>query len=271
VGSNVRKSLVAFIAALTFIPFGGAFAAPPLPQPPPTPPFTWTGFYLGVVSGHGSSHADSTRLVANGSFLAGTSSAVDRTGFLGGGEAGLNWQFNRWLVAGIEGDWQGSAISGTATEQSNVVAGRFTEESRDVDWVATAAGRLGVAWNQWLLFGKGGGAWRRINESALNTTFTPPGNTLHTNETVFPETQTGYVIGGGLEWAPSDMVSAKIEYDWYNFGTSLSPGGVCLAGAGCGGPGALVAGGDSQSKDTMWEIKAGLNIHFNGLTASVGH
>jgi outer membrane immunogenic protein len=268
----MRKTLVS-LAILAAMPVAAASAADMPLKAPPAPVaatvFSWTGIYFGAETGWGDARGETTRLVGNGNFLAGTTDSTDRNGGLFGFDVGANYQFN-WLVVGVEGDFQWSLIQGTATEFANtpaaLAAGHRTAESRDTDWIDTVTGRLGVAWDRWMIYGKGGGAWRGINkDGASNTTFNGVGVVVD-NSTVNSSTESGYVIGAGVEWAPSDMVSVKLEGDWYNFGSNLSTGGTCLSG-GCGGPGAIVAAGDTTTKSTIWEIKGGVNFHYNWLAA----
>ena len=233
----------------------------PAAQQPAPPPFSWTGFYIGAEFGWGESRTESIRNVGNTTFPVGFTQTIEHNGVLAGGEVGANYQINQFVI-GVEGDWQGAGISGTNNVASPLVAGRFTEEAREVNWVATVTGRAGVAWDRWLLYAKGGAAWRRVNQSASNTTISGAGVTL-ASESVFADTQSGYVVGGGLEWAFSEQVSVKVEGDWYNFGSAGSTGGICNFG-GCGGAGAIVAAGEvTDTTREMWEIKGGVNIHFN--------
>jgi outer membrane immunogenic protein len=268
------RQVITALAALAAFPVAAASAADmPLKASPPVAAtvFSWTGIYIGAEAGYGGTRSDSTRLVANSQFLAGTTDSVDRYGSLLGFVVGANYQFN-WLVLGVEGDWQYSLISGTATQFGNTPAalatGNRTAESRETNSIATVAGRLGVAWDRWMIFGKGGAAWRRIDQSAGNDTFTAA-NALVSSSSTAPANEHGYVVGGGLEWAPSDIVSVKLEGDWYNFGNNLSAGGTCIVGA-CGGPGAPTASGQSTTKSTAWEIKGGVNMRLNWL-AGLGH
>jgi outer membrane immunogenic protein len=83
------------------------------------PPFTWTGFYIGVNAGgiwpSGGRNAsifdpDSS---FDGGFL--TSSfpgglGSQSAGFLGGGQAGYNWQTGAFVL-GVETDFDGSTVS----------------------------------------------------------------------------------------------------------------------------------------------------------------
>ena len=258
----MRNYLVSLIA-IAAMPVATASAADmPLKAPPPPPSviFSWTGFYLGTEFGWGQTHTDAVRNIGNATFPAGFSDTSQDTGFLGGFDAGANYQINRFVL-GIEGDWQAAAISGTHTINSPLIAGRFSVQNRETDWVSTVTGRVGWTWDRWMLYGKGGAAWRRINDTASTQTFSGAGALL-SSQTNNPSTEFGYVVGGGAEWAASERVSVKVEYDWYNFGSQQSSGGVCISG-GCGGAGAIIPVGESTNQPTMWEIKGGVNIHFN--------
>jgi outer membrane immunogenic protein len=270
-GEIFMRTAILSAAILAAIPIASASAADmPVKAPPAAPPavFSWTGFYVGGEFGGGESRTDSIRNVGNASFPAGFTETIDESGFLGGVDIGANYQINQFVL-GVEGDWQGSTLSSNDSVASPLVPGRFTVENREVDWVSTVTGRVGWAWDRWLLYAKGGGAWRHVNDSASNETFSGAG-VLLTNQTVNSETESGYVVGGGVEWAFSQLVSLKAEYDWYDFGSGPSTGGVCLAGAGCGGAGAIVAPGESTNTSRqMWEVKGGINIHWNFLSGAI--
>ncbi len=140
----------------------------------PAPVFNWTGFYFGGHVGYGWGDAD---LAATGN--------VD--GFLGGLQAGYNWQFSRNIVFGIEAD-----ISGTDMNNDNAAAAH-------IDYLGTLRARLGYAWDRSMLYGTGGLAWNRSSNLG------------------FHDTDTGYALGLGFEWAFAPSWSAKVEYMYYNF------------------------------------------------------
>ena len=81
------------------------------------------------------------------------------SGFIGGGQAGFNYQINQWVL-GVEGDFAGTTIkdsvSATIVGPGAVITGNA--EAR-LDWVSTLAPRVGYAFNNWLVYGKVGGAW----------------------------------------------------------------------------------------------------------------
>ena len=67
------------------------------------PAFSWTGFYVGGNFGWSWTQiSDTVTIGGKAGPLAGTAN-----GFLGGGQAGFNWQVFQPLVLGIEGDFQG--------------------------------------------------------------------------------------------------------------------------------------------------------------------
>jgi outer membrane immunogenic protein len=186
---------------------------------------------------------------------------TDDQGYLVGVEGGINYQINSFVL-GIEGDIQAASIKGDVTIFSPLVPGASTIVHRDTEWVDTIAGRLGLAWDRWMLFGKGGAAWRGANANGTNTSFNAAG--VKVVQTTLPgKTQFGYVVGGGVEWAPPmlDRLSLKVEYDWYNFGSVSSTSETCVFGA-CGGFGAVVPPGQTTAKPTMWEIKGAINLRI---------
>jgi outer membrane immunogenic protein len=262
----VKKLGLSVLVAATF-GCGSAMAADmPLKAPPQVAAtvFSWTGFYIGVEGGYGHTDTSSVRNVANSQFPVGFTESATQTGALVGVEGGFNYQW-QWLVLGVEGDWQGSAMKGSTTTASVLngpiggIPGAFVTSTRETDWISTVTGRLGLAWDRWLVYGKGGAAWRRINESANNITFSAAGAVLAVSQ-VLPSTETGYVVGGGVEWAPADAVSLKVEYDWYNFGSQSGSGTLRTC---CGAPVGTFTGPETTNSPTAWEIKGAINFHWN--------
>jgi outer membrane immunogenic protein len=134
--------------------------------------------------------------------------STEPDGAFGGGQLGYNWQRDRFLF-GVEGDLQASDINA-----SKDVA--FGNAATDIDWFSTVRGRVGIAAGPWLLYGTGGVAFADIsNRVDIGL------DTLRNSET-----QVGYEVGGGLEWAFARNWSARAEYLYLGFGdTTLSGGG----------------------------------------------
>lgn len=160
------------------------------PPPAVAAVYNWTGFYIGGHVGGAFSSEEATGLPV------GFTGKTDPSGFIGGAQVGFNWQAGNW-VFGVEGDWSWSGADGSTT----VGAVPF---SSDQKWYATATGRLGYAWDRWLWYAKGGAAW-------MDADYTTPGFTVG-------DTRTGWTIGGGVEVALAPQWSAKLEYNYLDFG-----------------------------------------------------
>src|SRR5262249_52648553 len=127
----------------------------------PSPPFTWTGFYVGGNLGGAWANGTLTDTFSGVSFGTGHS------GFIGGGQLGYNYQIGR-LVLGAAGDFDWTSLN----ETSHSVVTRFgtLEASADTLWVTTLAARVGVAADKWLLYVKGGGGWVHNTASIADLT-----------------------------------------------------------------------------------------------------
>jgi outer membrane immunogenic protein len=129
-----------------------------------------------------------------------------------------------WLV-GIEGDWSWTHLNGATTApQTNsggVQAGQFNSWSRDVNWLASVRGRLGIVPSPTtLLYVTGGAAWGGTNYSAQDIFLLGCPNC---GVTSFSQTRSGYVIGAGGEWAPwSNNWLLRAEYLYYQLNGTTS-------------------------------------------------
>lgn len=163
----------------------------------PAPMYNWTGFYIGAHIG-GAWNADN-------SFGAAGFNSDDRGHFMGGGQIGADYQFApNWLI-GIEANI--SALSGDANAWTN---GAFIA-TRGNDYLGSVTGRLGYVFGPAVVYAKGG----------LGFTDTTYGLTTAAGVAV-PFTNasnkdTGYTVGGGLEYMFAPNWSAKAEYQYFNF------------------------------------------------------
>jgi outer membrane immunogenic protein len=159
--------------------------------------YNWTGFYLGANAGYG--------WVNDG----------DADGFVGGGQIGYNWQSpGSPFVFGLEADIQGADMD------SSAAVGAVTATAR-VNAFGTVRGRLGYAWDRFMLYGTGGWAYTRTSLD-----LTGPGGSISDSDW-----SSGYTLGGGLEWAAWDRWSVKLEYLYVSTqDVSLTLGGVTVTG-----------------------------------------
>jgi outer membrane immunogenic protein len=145
-----------------------------------------------------------------------------RIAFAGGVQAGYDWQFAPAWVAGIEGDWSWANARGTITQPwalypgGATVAGSFTSMSSTLDWVSSIRVRLGyLVMPTLLVYGTAGGAWGKIDYAASSfAPATPPPQ--YAASTAFSNTQGGWVVGGGLEWAMTTNWLLRGEYLFYS-------------------------------------------------------
>ena len=201
---------------------GAALAAdlPPRPAPAPyipavVPVYNWTGFYIG-----GNAGAAWTQINVNDS-LGDSWSNSQQAVFAGGGQVGANYQFN-WLVVGVEADFEWLANNHNSSSAVDI-GGDALQFSANNRWIATVAGRVGVAADNWLFYAKGGGGWVGVNNPTLTDVTT--GNSISVSNS---NSNSGWLAGGCIEWAFAPNWTARLEYDFLglNNRTLTVPGGI---------------------------------------------
>jgi outer membrane immunogenic protein len=223
----MRKVLGLVGATLLFA--GPALAADlPVKAPRAAPiaaPSSWTGCYIGATAGGVWGKSDVSWApnppgfpVSGPAIAAQTPASISSSGFTGGGEIGCNYQFNPWLVVGVEGDWQYTGLSasnsGAVFVPANGSLNPFTQ-SFSSHSLGTIRGRVGIANGQWLFFGTGGFA---IADASFSDSIFFPGSGT-TNAASSSGTITGWVAGGGVEWFFMPQWSLKAEYLHVDLGT----------------------------------------------------
>ena len=184
--------------------------------------FDWTGPYAGVHLGYGwgdaATHVDPLPHNFVSPDQAPSTLNPGPAGIVGGVQAGYNYQLGR-LVAGIEADFSGSAMSGSARvspilfTDGSTVPGVVTAHEQ-TNWFGTLRPRLGYTVIPTLLiFGTGGLAYGKVSYSA-NTDFG-----TETFPASFSKTEVGWAAGGGVEYAISKHWTVKAEYLYMNLGS----------------------------------------------------
>ncbi len=264
----MRAKTIALVAAATLGAAGAVHAADlparvaPAPYVAPLPVFTWTGAYFGINGG--AAFSNETRFGVVGNLPAdngvtngnrpGTFKNSD-DGFTAGGQIGYNYQLQGFggfggpgsgIVIGFEADaaYIDSAKTGTFIGNSGSLASSATNSFRSgIDFLGTARGRLGFAFNQFLIYGTGGFAY---GDTFSRTAFYTAGNP---NQLRFfgskGDFQTGYTYGGGIEYAlptgsflnffKSSAVTLKLEYLRYDLGNSNYAAAYVLPNPAAGG------------------------------------
>jgi opacity protein-like surface antigen len=204
-------------------PAGGLFKAPPRVAPA----YDWTGLYIGGFAG-------STWGVTHWNFPGVGSANPAIAGALGGATLGYNKQIDRWVL-GVEGDVGGTNANGGTSCVDGINNIGFLPAANcnnDVRVLATATARVGYTWlDRVLVFAKAGGAWTSNSLSAScngDATFiaSPPANgCLSTNTATAAQNLTatdsrfGWTAGVGFEIGLTPNWSAKVEYDYLDFGS----------------------------------------------------
>ncbi len=177
----------------------------PAPSPPIVSAFNWSGFYIGVQGGGAWGPLDWT-------YAAGGKANQDTSGGIVGGTIGYNFQFGS-IVAGLEGDYAWADVKrGTSCPSAT-----FSCQSK-LDSLGTARLRLGYAIDRLLVYATGGLAFgeERVQTVYLPGGAIPPSGTSTNGSSSFP---VGGAIGGGLEYAFTNNLSAKVEALYYDLGS----------------------------------------------------
>jgi len=222
----MKRALVAVMLVAAVVGMANA-ADMPMKAPPSAVAYGWTGFYIGAHVGGGWIRDAGTigdplpspaaygfeRIVIPG----------DGSGVVGGGQIGYNWQVTPSFLLGIEADFSGSGLKAygkfgppipSIPRGQPYEAGSFGIASRDVDWLASVRGRVGLTWDRVLAYVTGGAAWVKINYSA-DELFNPGGTV--SNPGSLSSTRMGWVAGGGFEYAWTSSWSIRAEYLHYDF------------------------------------------------------
>jgi opacity protein-like surface antigen len=218
--------LFAALTAFAALAGGAAHAAdmPPAPGAAYTPVYrphiyNWTGLYFG---GHaGANLVFSTGTTTNATSLQplGTAADTQPYGFLAGAQVGVNYQMGPWVL-GVEATWSGSSASGTGSAPAPLPSIPPTTGSvrytTATPWFATGTGRFGYAANNLLYYVKGGAAWMSVDYTG--DVLDSIGRTVDTAQV--SDNRIGWTVGAGLELGITEQLSAKIEYDYLDFGSS---------------------------------------------------
>lgn len=170
-----------FAGALATLVAGAACAAD-LPRRSMSPApyfaaksFSWTGVYAGLNAGYDFGTTSNSAKGVIGSVRGGSL----------GGTVGYNQQIQNFVI-GAEGDLAAANVQGSTGSNS-----------AKVNSIGTLRARAGFAADRALVYATGGYAG---------------GQTKVTNGTAGSKWLNGYAIGGGLEYAFTNNISAKAEY-----------------------------------------------------------
>jgi len=196
---NVKLILSTVAALLAGVSASSAadLAARPYTKAPAVvmnPVYSWTGFYIGVNGGGGwgkESWLDNDVGIAD----------LKPQGGVVGGQLGFRYQVNQF-VFGLEGSADWASLSNT------ISGGGYTDQLK-VKSLYTATGQVGLAFDRGLVYAKGG--WAGASTDAVTTLVGCCGASNS-------QTNTGWVVGGGLEYAVWQNITLGVEYDHFSLG-----------------------------------------------------
>ncbi len=150
----------------------------------------------------------------------GNGAGLDTDGGVMGVTLGYNYQYHD-LVVGAEGDLSYSGIG------SRSAVGRF-----DQNWIGTARLRAGYAFDRFMVFGTGGFAF----------------STAEFKSPAFGKddaTHYGWTLGGGIEAALTEKITAKVDYLYTNLNTKN-----------------YTVGAGIRANPDVSQLRAGVNYRF---------
>jgi outer membrane immunogenic protein len=246
-GSDVvRKCLLA--AAVLMALGSPAIGADLLPDygaaTPVAPAWSFTGCYVG--GNVGGLWAESEKWIVRtpgGDFYGQSLGGHDLDDWIGGVQAGCDYQFTGGVVLGVAGDYGWTDAKGSHASAREF--GVFYHS--DIESLASVTGRVGYAYDRLLGYIKVGGAWESVDYSASTILI---GTAYRASET-----RSGWTIGAGGAYAFTAHLSGFVEYGYYDFGTDrvrLTPQRTGLST------------GFLDIEETSQVVRAGLNLRFGG-------
>jgi outer membrane immunogenic protein len=264
---SFHTSLLMSAAAAVMVS-GTAFAsdlpsrtmAPPSPYLASPPVFTWTGFYVGANAGAALGNDNNGGVTPNGftTPAPGTGYVLNRnanTQFTGGGQVGYNWQSGAF-VFGLEADFDylGNNSNGGGVPSGATPPYFVALHGGNDDFLGTARGRLGYAVDRALFYVTGGLAYGG-NSGNGSATYYPSSGGPYAYTSSGNNSNVGYALGGGVEYAFTQNWSARLEYLYVDLGdrntTYSAPAGAPVGSS-------FVA--TNHDRDNI--LRVGLNYKF---------
>jgi len=233
----MKKILLGSTAALAmFLALGTAAQSADI-MPEPVAATDWSGFYVGGSLGYGWANMSGCYDCDDSSSVL-DAEELDLEGIVGGLHAGYNWQMDN-IVFGIEGD---VTFTDMKDKQDAPDPGEDEEQTGKVDLLASVRARLGIAFDDAMLYATGGIAipdakWEETGEDSGDLNFGDIGG----------------VVGGGIEYAATDMVRLRAEGLYYFFNEEKDTDD--LVGAGIDD--------DGIELEDAFIVRGGVSLYFN--------
>jgi outer membrane immunogenic protein len=175
------------------------------------PAANWSGWYIGASAGAAWQKTDvttNTGFDTGKAFFPFPNASFSKSGFIGGGQIGYNWQHGNF-VFGLEGDISGLSGSASAAFDTGYTSGSYSSKIR---WLSTVRGRFGLAVGDTMAYMTAGVAFGGVKNS-VSIDF---GDTTYSSS----KTKTGWTIGGGVEHMLSRNWTVGLEGLFVDLGNS---------------------------------------------------
>ncbi len=285
----MKRFLIGSAALISLLSATSAFAADLSPRAYTKAPvvaavvYDWTGFYIGGNAGYswgrartegalsGTQNVSVFRtagptLISSVDTVLGSVPLTGRSnadGFIGGVQAGYNWQRSNWLF-GLEADFQGSderGSSGVCLVAGCPAGSSLLTANYKLDWFGTVRGRVGfLPTDRVLLYATGGLAYGRFGANSVAPVLD------------WGSTRAGWTVGAGVEAAIDRNWSVKLEYLYMDLGNvggaAASATGVVNApntpGVGFNTVTTTTLNAAFNTRFTDNILRAGINYRFGG-------
>jgi len=201
--------------------------ARPYKVPVMTPAYyDWSGFYVGLNAGGGSSHKcwDNVSVAAGVAVVPAVREGChDATGGLAGGQICFRWQSGAWVFgAEAQGDWANLKGRNASIPVALLAGIPLLTNQTKIDAIGLFTGQLGYAWDNVLFYVKGGAA---LTDDRYNGLVTGTNFLIDTAR----ETRWGGAVGAGIEFGFAPNWSVGAEYNHLFMGSrniTFTAGGV---------------------------------------------
>lgn len=188
-----------------------AFAADiPAFQPEQTQvSYDWSGLSVSIHGGLAAGDLDNPVALVDpmGATVLGGNLGQTFGGGLAGAGIGYNFQFGGFVL-GVAADASWSEAEALTSIDIGAPVGASAEIVTEMNWLATARGVVGYAFDNVLVYATGGGAW-----ADLDTTASGFGSSFSGGDTA-----QGWAVGGGIDVGVTQNISVGLEYLYVDLG-----------------------------------------------------
>lgn len=184
--------------------------------------YDWSGFYAGAHIGvaNGRIRATDVQEPDSGFFTdlvpAGTEGfSFNDTNVAGGVHLGYQWQSSQFVFGG-EATWTATGIDKTIT--SPYFPDSDTETGK-LEHYATVVGRVGYAFDRFMVYAKGGYAGGEVSFNAHDCCYANRGVSYDQSGW-----QNGYAVGAGIDYALTDKLTLGLDYTHIDLGSKTGSG-----------------------------------------------